>query len=586
MDKGMQIALLTLLITVSSIVFSVPSINYSVLSQDVACGRTYTLYPGLFSIYILIPLLLMSFLMLNEGLLRYITIFLIFMWPMIVVLNFLLFGYVIGDQPRLEFALGSLLAGGQITFEEASKASGYFNWPSTWIWEGIFSSTLGITSFEAPVFLMVVTYLLLGLGILIVSRRVSPTIAPEITMTSVLAYAIINPYKILHLCPQIYALTLFTLSLSVLLKTRLTRADLVVLFTFSAAIITAHPPASLVVAGVMVSTIFYVSAKRIRESRNLIALAVSVVVFFVLWNLNYENLVRSALNELFGRLTLQSGRPVLQSLPPVARAPVYKVDIFFRLMAVYRYTCILLLALIGLLSAILLLSSKTLLKIRVLAVVTGVLVGSLALNFIPGSFFHRLMYFASTIIVTMTPISVTGVPRVLKIPRMRKILHLQKQSKSLLFLFLLLSPFLSHLALLEFLTNNNPVATITSPYECTTSIFLARYCSFNYDISAPSGALKFYFYILNFNGIVNSIHLHLTSGAVARTRMLPSDYLSAEKFAKAVYGGRVFVASPREKFVLYLNTLFHDFQQLDLYINCNYCKIYDNGLFRTFTHAF
>ena len=579
MDKGMQIALLTLLITVSSIIFSLPSINYFVLSQDVACGRTYTLYPGLFSIYILIPLLLMSFLMLNEGLLRYITIFLIFMWPMIVVLNFLLFGYVIGDQPRLEFALGSLLVGGQITFEEASKVSGYFNWPSTWIWEGIFSNTLGITSFEAPVFLMVMTYLLLGLGILATSRRISPTIAPEITMISVLAYAVINPYKILHLCPQIYALTLFTLSLSVLLKMRLTRADLIILFVLSAAIITAHPLTSLVVAGVMVSIVFYALAKRIRESRNLIALAVSVVIFLVLWNLNYENLLRSVLDKLFSR-------PTLQSLPPVAGAPVYRVDIFFRLMIVHRYTCTLLLALIGLLSVILLLSNRTLLKIRVLAVITGALVGSLALNFIPGSFFHRLLYFASTIIVMMTPISVAGIPRVLKILHMRKILHLQKQFKSLLFLFLLLSPFLSHLALLEFLTNNNPVATITSPYECATYMFLAKYCGFKYDVSAPSGALGFYFYVLNFNRTVDSIHLHLTSSAAARATVLPSDYPSAEKFVKAVYGGRVFVMSPREKFVLYLNTLFHDFQQLDLYINCNYCRIYDNGLFRTFTHAF
>jgi len=168
-------------------------------------------------------------------------VLLVFLWPMVLVLNFLTHGYVVGGQPRTEFALSSLMVSGKVTFSQASSISVYFNWPSAWLMEGIFSNVINVSPFAAPVYLMVVTYLLLGLALVVMSGRLLPHHEYGLAMVSMLAYAILNPYKILHFCPQIYALTLFVLFLAIFLKRSLTMENVILVFIYSMAIITSHP---------------------------------------------------------------------------------------------------------------------------------------------------------------------------------------------------------------------------------------------------------------------------------------------------------------------------------------------------------
>lgn len=583
MNAYKTMLVLLLLIIALAFMFSIPKVNYGALSQDVANGNPYILYHGLFSASLLVFLFLTVLLLFlcRRSWLRYVILLVSYMWPMIMVVSFLLpmegmLGFVVGDQPRLEFALGSLLVSGKVTFEEASKVSGYFNWPSAWIFEGVFSNILGLNPFESPVFLMMGVYFLLGLAVIITSKRFLYGIPSNIVMVSMLAYTILNPYKILHLCPQIYALTLFVLYTYMLIKEQLKAVDLLTLFVLSATIITAHPLTSIVIVGIVLPISLFYVIRKAKELSQVAIFAVSVMILFIMWNLRFEILVRSVLTELFEGLAPQSLQS-LQPLPPVAGVSIYQADSFFKFMAAYRYICLSLLMVSGLASMILILrGGEGMLKLKVLGVILGMLAGSIGLNFVPGTFFHRILYFTSTIIIVTLPMSATYILRILK-----RGLVSQKIFTYLVVLVIASTPFLSHLAFLEFLTDSNPVGAITSPYEEIAYIFLAKHYDFDNVIAVPSGTLGFYVGMLNFNA-TNYLRLQSTSDSISYISILPTDYNSSAMFVNMVYAGKIFVVSPREKYILYQHTLFHDFHSVELYINNNYLRAYDNSVFRVY----
>jgi hypothetical protein len=536
-----------------------------VLAEDVANGKTYTLYPGLFTpiIWVMLVSIGLLYLVSENVILKHVAILIVFLWPMIIVLNFFIYGYVVGDQPRLEFALGSLIISGKMTLKQASKISGYFNWPSTWLLEGMFSNVVGLSPFSAPVYLMVVTYLLLGLALIVISHKIFPV--HSLAIVSLLAYAVLNPYKLVHFCPQVYSLVLFGLLLMLLLKENLLSEDYVLMFILSTSIITSHPLTSLVIAGIAGSTMFFSLVKREGKSRNVLAFSIATLVLFVSWNINYENLIRSVITEILER-------PQVQLLLPVAETNIYKVDTFFKLMVFYRYLSLAILSACSLLAVVILLKRKVSLKMRLLAIGIGSFTGIVLLNFIPGSFFHRVLYFACTFMSALIPIAILSVKERLQVNRFIKIAFM---------LASLLLPLLSHIALLEFLTNNNPVATITSPYEISPAIFIAtRYYPREY-IGIPSGALAFYIYMSNLN-ITSPLNIYLL-GRIFLISIKPLDYYSASVFAKSAYMGNIFIVSPRERFVYYIYTLFNNFQLVDLYLVTNYNLIYDNGIFKIYS---
>jgi len=559
--------LFAMLITSLEILFSTPVINYNVLSQSIANGKTYILYPGLFSIKVFITLALLSIsLLMKNPNLSFIVVLLIFMWPMIIILNLLAFGFVVGDQPRLEFSIGSLMVSGKITsLEEASTLSGYFNWPSTWLLEGIFSNIVGMTSFEAPVLLMVANYLLLGLAILTASQKILPMRAQNVALASIIAYATINPYKILHFCPQIYALTLFLFFISTLLKNQLAVRDLIILLILSVTIITSHPLTSLIVVSVMLAMMLFVLIKRSRELLGLPLLSISVIIFFIIWNLNFESLIRSVLVELLGKVELQS-------LPPVATVLIYDVDLFYKVMAIYRYICLFMLGLFTLIYVIATVKSKDSLKNRVLIIMAGTLIGSLSLNFIPGSFFHRLLYFTSTIMVMLVPAFAVNLSLIFV---RNSTPHVRFFIKFLVLLLLVIVPYLSHIALLEFLTNNNPVTTVHSPNEIITATFMAKYYEMHQCIGFPSGSIHFAFMELRH---ATPFCTYSIGGQASLNAYLLSKGFVKE-FVEKVYNG-VYIESPLERYIVYHNTLFLDFNRIESILNSKSNVIYNSGLFK------
>jgi len=530
------------------------------LAEDLVNGKTYTLYQGLFTPIMWIILILAGLLYLVcRDVTRYILTLIIFLWPTIIVLNFLIYGYVVGDQPRLEFALGSLIVSGRVTLDQALRASGYFNWPSTWLLEGIFSNIVRLTPFEAPVYLMIATYFLLGLSLIIVSRNIFHVY--NYAIVSLLAYAILNPYKILHFSPQIYAISLLIILLSILLKERSSVGNVITILILSLAIITSHPITSLILAGIMSSMMFFHLVKR--ESYYTPLLSMAVLIAFISWNLNYENLIKSIIIELLNEQQIQP-------LPPVAGAKVYEVDTFFKLMALYRYFSLTALS-AGSFLAVATLFNKGFLRSRILAIGGGVAIGPILLNFVPGAFFHRALYFASTFMSVLIPITVLLIREKLGVSRFIKI--------SLALLLVL--PLSSHIALLEFLTNNNPVATITSPYEMFSATFIAEYYGFRSCVGVPSGALSFYVYMLKIN-IVNPPCLNLLGGKISLIFTQQYRYNLVDILVRSVYVNEVFMVSPRERFLYYMNTLVNEFLLVDLYLNTDYNLVYNNKVFKVY----
>jgi hypothetical protein len=484
---------------------------------------------------------------------------------MVIMLNFLIHGYVVGDQPRTEFALGSLMVSGRVTFSQASLISGYFDWPSTWLLEGIFSNVVDVSPFAAPVYLMVITYLLLGLALVVMGSRLLPHHEYDLAMVSMLAYAILNPYKILHFCPQVYALTLFALFLAILLKRSLTMEDFIPVFIFSMAIITSHPLTSIVVAGIIGSILIFNLVKRGRELRGGFILSAIILILFITWNLRYENLLSSVVMEL--------KKPQIQPLPPVSGLSIYSVNVFFKLMAFYRYVSFIILIVGSLLAVAVLLKRKSPLRVRVFAIGVGIIAGSALLNFIPGAFFSRLLYFTGAFISGLFPIAIHSVKE-----RLRKGVFLE----IILLIVIILIPILSHVALLEFLTDNNPVATITGPYETSADIFIAEHYNFSGCVGVSSGALSFYVYMTNPN-LSKPLCTYLLSNIASSVSIRPLNYLSASIFVKSVYIGNIFEVSPKERFNYYMRTIINNFELVDYYLNVNYDLIYNNGVFKIYS---
>jgi len=551
-----------------------PIINYPSLAKDIANGKTYILYKGALTPMLWGALILIGILSLvirrTDPILYYTMILIIFAWPVIITLNFFIYGYVVGDQPRLEFALGSLIVSGKISLADASKASSYFSWPSTWLLEGVFSNILGLTPFEAPLYLMLVIYLLLGLALICLSRGLSELFLTDgvFAILSLLVYTMFNPYKILHFCPQIYALTLFIILLRILIKDWIKAVDYLVLFILSASIITSHPLTSIVIAGIAVTMILYNLIKSDMELRKILMFALAVIVLFVSWNLNYENLIKSVINELLER-------PKIQPLPSIAGKSLYNVDLFFRFMALYRYVSLAILLLLSIPFIVLLLTlgrRKYTLKIKIIATGVGTLLGTLFLNFIPGSFLHRFLYLTFTIVCAFVPVSASAIDEKTKKGR---------SLKFFLGLLLTLSPILAHIAVLEFITNNNPVTSVTGLHELSLSTFIAEHYEFHNCIEVPSGCSAFYTYILNHN-LTTTPCFWLSGDIAMNVNIRPHDYASAREFVKRMYVGEIFVVSPRERFIYYVNTLFNDFHFVDNYLNSNYLKTYDNGVYRLY----
>jgi len=569
----MQVILVVLITLFLILVISMNVIHYGALAEDVANGVTYILYSGLFSPIIWVVLVLVGLLYLvgkDSVAFRFMAVLLVFLWPMVIMLNFLIHGYVVGDQPRTEFALGSLMVSGRVTFSQASLISGYFDWPSTWLLEGTFSNVIGISPFGAPVYLMVITYLLLGLALVIMSRRLFPPHDHEydLAMASMLAYAILNPYKILHFCPQVYAIMLFALFLAILLKRSLTAKDFILVFIFSIAIITSHPLTSIVVAGIIGSIIIFNLVKRGRELRGGFILSAIILISFIMWNLRYENLLSSVVMEL--------RKPQIQPLPPVSGLNIYSVNAFFKLMAFYHYASFTILIAGSLLAIAVLFKRKSPLSVRVFAIGVGIIAGSALLNFIPGAFFNRLLYFTGAFISSLVPIAVHSVKR-------RLIRGISRNHFNLLVIIvILLVPILSHVALLEFLTDNNPVATITGPYETSADIFIAEHYNFGGCIGIPSGALGFYTYMIDSN-LSEPLCTYLLGDIASSVSIRPLNYLSASIFVKSVYIGNVFEVSPRERFNYYMRTLINNFKLVDYYLNVNYDLIYNNEVFKIYS---
>jgi hypothetical protein len=561
-----QVILFVLIILSLTQIVSMNVIHYSALSENVANGVTYVLYSGLFSpiVWVVLVLVGLLYLVRNNVAFRFMVL-LVFLWPMVIVLNFLAHGYVVGDQPRTEFALSSLMVSGRVTFSQASSISGYFNWPSAWLLEGIFSNIINVSPFAAPVYLMVITYLLLGLSLVVMSSRLLPHHEYGLAMVSMLAYAILNPYKILHFSPQIYALTLFVLFLAILLKRSLTMESVILVFIYSMAIITSHPLTSIVIVGIIGLILIFNLVKKERELRGSFILG-AVILIFIMWNLKYEALLGSVLMEL--------KKPEIQSLRPISEIDIYSFNLFFKLMTLYRYVSFIILIVGSLLAIVMLLRRKSPLRVRVFAISMGIIAGSALLNFVPGEFFHRLLNFTGAFISGLFPIAIYSVKE-----KLRKGVFLE----IILPIIIILIPILSHVALLEFLTDNNPVATITGPYETSTDIFIAEHYNFSGCIGISSTfALSFYTYMINSN-LSKPLCTYLLSNIVLSVSIHPIDNLSASIFVKSVYVGNIFEVCPRERFNYYMRTLINNFKLVDYYLNVNYVLIYNNEVFKIYS---
>lgn len=551
-------------------------IEYHKLSFSITYGRTEYLLPNLLSITSIAFLLLMGGLLLllrysGNSLLFNVMLLLTANMIMFSVLSFLSQGYVVGDQPRAEFALGSMIVEGRISLGEAERISGYFHWPGLWIYEGIFSAITNTSPFDAPVLIMVVVWLLLGLALATIVKYVYGKANFTLAIEAFLLYAIFNPYKIIHLCPQIYALSLLIIITSLLFK-GLSISNNFVLLLLSTAVIVSHPLTSIIVVGILLFilmrnllTRFF---KGINRAVNLYeASVITVLMFFILWNIRFNDLIQNIVAELTGGISMQL-------LAPIAGVTLYSVDSFYRAMELFRYISIFVMLFLALLTLFLRRADR---RIKgIFSLIIAISLSSLLLNLIPGSFFHRVFYYTTPFITILS----AGSFKILK--------KLAVKSKTLIKVFsmfiIIVLPLLSQLSSAEFITNNDPLATLNSPFEFSIDKFVSNfYTHLDYSWTVSSGSISYYTILAQKNLL--DVTLSPSNSLMATylfTYLNEKNITAVEKYTKIVYPTHFFIVSPREKYVFYERTVFTDFYIIDRYLDAKNVKIYDNGLFRLY----
>ncbi|MEM1744140.1 MAG: hypothetical protein QXR33_04840 [Candidatus Nezhaarchaeales archaeon] len=551
-------------------------VEYYKLSFSISYGRTEYLLPNLLSLTSIVLLLLMGGLLLLLKYLRdYVlfnaTLLLVGSMVMFSVLSFLSQGYVVGDQPRAEFALGAMIVEGRASLEEAEKMSGYFCWPGLWIYEGIFSAITGISPFDAPVLLMVAVWLLLGLALAIVVKYVYGKAKFATAIVAFLLYAIFNPYKIIHLCPQIYALSLLIIISSLLLKEPVISSNFVLLL-LSTAVIISHPLTSLIVVGILLFILMRNLMTRVFKGINRLvnlheASIITVLIFFMLWNIRLDEYIRVIVAELIGGTSIQL-------LTPVAGLALHSADAFYRAMALFRYIGMFVMLFLALLTLFLRRADR---RIKgIFSLMIAISLSSLLLNFIPGSFFHRVLYYTMPFITILS----AGSFNILAKLALKSRIPIKASS---MFMIIII-PLLSQLSIAEFITNNNPLATLNSPFEFSVNRFISNFYTYlERSWSISSGTTLYY----TISAQKKSLEYTLSSSkslmaTYLSTHLNEENITAIEEYIKIVYPARFFIVSPRERYVFYERTLFIHFHIIDRYLDAKNAKIYDNGLFRLY----
>ena len=566
---------ISVIITILALLMLIPLVNYSVLAKDVANANAQTLYSGALSYEVLLLTTLLA-IALSQRRLRHVGLLIIFLWPIIIALNLLLHGYLLSpDQPRPEFLLGHLVVRGAISFEEASSLSDYFNYPLLFVYVGIFTNIVGLSPINAPVYIMVVLYALLGITLVTTSKALFSGFSFGLLVASALAYTILNPYKILHLCPQIYALTLLVLTLYRVLTGVLKPSDAIILVILGLTLITSHPLTSTVFIGVMLALAlmkrFSLSSSKDHTSRDLLWYAALItVIFFIMWNIKYENYIKSVYMELTSR--------VYETLPPIASTNMlYEVDPFYKFMAFYRYLSLAILAILALIALIAITARKQYVSreklLLAVTIIVAVPASSLSFIFVPGSFLHRLLYFTTAIGTILVPCSFKLVQRHVKL------FEASKHYTSILVLVALL--LLSHLSMMEFFTNTEVIPSNTH-YEGGTYAFISKYYEFRETIAVPR-PISFAYYPLQ-NGLKTKISIYSQGGSANELARYTTN-ITPEIVAHKVYSAKLSIVSPSERFILYRVRLFNEFDEVDRYLNNNDFKIFDNDIFKVYCKA-
>ncbi|MEM1646683.1 MAG: hypothetical protein QXL96_12715 [Ignisphaera sp.] len=551
-------------------------VEYYKLSFSISYGRTEYLLPNLLSLTSIVLLLLMGGLLLllrysEGGVLFNATLLLAANMVMFPVLSFLSQGYVVGDQPRAEFALGAMIVEGRVTLEEAERISGYFRWPGLWIYEGIFSAITGISPFDAPVLLMVAVWLLLGLALITLTRRVYGSTSFVMATVAFLLYTILNPYKIIHLCPQIYALLLFIIITSLLFKELIIPSDYVVLLLLSIAVIISHPLTSVIVIGILLYILVRnLITKIFGEINRAVSLpeasTISVLVFFVIWNIKFDEIIRAVVEELARGASIQP-------LAPIAGVTLYSADTLYKAMGLFRYSGIFIMFLLALLSLFL---HRTDRKIKgIFSLIITISLSSLLLNLIPGSFFHRVLYYTMPFIAVLSIGSFNDLTKFAV--RSRRLVKFSS-------ITLILIPLLSQLSIVEFITNNNPLAILNSPFESSIGKFIGNFYTYSeYSWSISSGTILYHMVLAQKSLLKYTLSPSVSLKVTYLFTYLNEENITAiEKYIKTVYPAHFFIVSPRERYVFYERTIFTHFHIIDRYLDAKNIKIYDNELFRLY----
>jgi len=421
---------------------------------------------------------------------------------------------------------------------------------------------------------MVAVWLLLGLALANVVRYIYGKANFAAAFVAFLLYAILNPYKIIHLCPQIYALLLLIIITSLLFKEPAISNNFVLLL-LSTAVMISHPPTSLIVVGILLfimtrnfMTRFFKGVNRALNLHE--APVITVLIFFILWNIRFSELVRAMVAELTGGTSIQL-------LTPIAGVALYSVDTFYRAMSLFRYMGVFVMLFLALLTLFL---HRTDRRIRGLfLLIIAISLSSLLLNFIPGSFFHRVLYYTMPFIVILSADSFNILTKLAVRSRV-----LIKASSVFIIVII---PLLSQLSIAEFITNNNPLATLNSPFEFSVNRFVGNFYTYlEYSWSMSSGTTLYYTVLAQKKSPKYISSLSSSSKSLMATYL--STYLNEEnitaieKYIKIVYPARFFIVSPREKYVFYERTVFTHFHIIDRYLDAKNVKIYDNGLFRLY----
>jgi hypothetical protein len=461
------------------------------------------------------------------------------------------FPLIFGDQPRLEVKASTFSSRG-IKIEDLQSISGYFYYPSAWLFIGTFISITYLDAWLSSQILTLIIWIIIFLALYIFLQKARPYLKLDPTPSSLLTFIMVPQAFRAYFSPQLYGILFFCLYIITFrFQSKLSYAPIHLLLL--TVMVSSHPLTytyvmSIELLAISICVLKLVVYKRLHwlklrdvglnKDINLTSL-IMIVTIFLAWHVY---IARGA----FTQAIIQFIKTLLGETKPEIGTAIKLVNPWYTILTYYRFLGYALISFLCLFS--LLKYRRTLYMQHLMIVACGVVLGGIILSSTPGTWIDRTILFALLIAAVIASLPLSNIKR--------------KCFQSLIgfLLFLSIVPsFLGYVAI------SNPYFRAHQPSYATACQFLSSNVADETSIGAPDGTLSYYLFP-KFGKPFSYVHIYVDE-IVRLKDVTPENVLS-------IYRYKLNIVSLKEKTLLPDSGLWLN---VDNNLNLGHSLIYSTG---------